>query len=199
MWNFDHKQQFCVNCVNDAAKTCDRIDCLEHITTFGLKTTVTTVSSAIPASHGSHTAHTFASLASKWLFPTMISTLRLVVLRVSSSQGCLSLICCLSVQPVVSGVTSRTMTSPLGCRAEIFIFAASPWLTDRLGSGTRSHHVTFRHLIRSNIQHDRLPEVRSVSLSSLKVGEVGCFIAPITSKLMIFCISLTTWIDIGLV
>ena len=68
-------------------------------------------SSAIPASN------TVASLPSNWLSPTMTSTP--VVLRVSSPQRFLSLICCLSSLPVVSGVTSRTMTSPLGCRAEI--------------------------------------------------------------------------------
>ena len=85
---------------------------LEHITTFGLKTTLTAVPSVIPASN------TFASLASKWLSPTMISTP--VVLRVSSSQqGCSCLIFCLSARPVISGVTSKKRTSPLGCRAEI--------------------------------------------------------------------------------
>ena len=91
---------------------------LEHITLFGLKTTLTTVSSAIPASN------TFASLASNWLSPTMTSTP--VVLRVSSSQGFLSLICCLSSLPVISGVTSRTRISPLGCSAEIRCIAMAP-------------------------------------------------------------------------
>ena len=86
---------------------------LEHITTFCLKTTLTTGSSAIPASN------TFASLASNRLPPTMISIT--VVLRVSSSQVLLSLIWRLSARPVVFGVTSRTMTSPFGCRAETFL------------------------------------------------------------------------------
>ena len=89
---------------------------LEHITLFGLKITLTTVSSAIPASN------TFASLARNWPSPTMISTL--VVLRVSSSQRCPSLICCLSSLPVVSGVTSRTRIAPLGCRAAILVTMA---------------------------------------------------------------------------
>ena len=71
----------------------------EHTTMFGLKTTPTTVSWVIPASN------TLASLASKWSSPTMISTL--VVLRVSSSQGCPSLICCLSSRPVISGVNQE--------------------------------------------------------------------------------------------
>ena len=95
---------------------------LEHITLFGLKITLTTTSSAIPASN------TFASSASKWLSPTMISTL--VVLRVSLSQGCPCLICCLSSRPVVSGVTSRTITAPLGCSAAIFVAMAQIILMD---------------------------------------------------------------------
>ena len=89
---------------------------LEHITRFGLKTTLTTVSSAIPASIS------FSSLVRNWLSPRMISTL--VVLRVSSSQGCPSLIWRFSIRPVISCVTSRTITSPLGCRAEIFFAMA---------------------------------------------------------------------------
>ena len=84
---------------------------LEHITLFGLKTTLTTGSSAIPASN------TFASLASNRLPPTTISTT--VLLRVSSSQGLPSLIWRLSARPVVSGVTSRTRASPLGSSTEI--------------------------------------------------------------------------------
>ena len=107
---------------------------LEHITLFGLKTTLTTVSSAIPASN------TVASLASKWLSPRMTSTP--VVLRVSSSQGFLSLICCLSSLPVISGVTSRTMTSPLGCSAEIRCIAvAQKLLTNFDGFYTRTRDL----------------------------------------------------------
>ena len=89
---------------------------LEHITLFVLKTTLKTVSSASPASN------TFESLASKWLSPKMTSTP--VVLQVSSSQGCPSLICCLSARPVWSGMTSRTRIPPLGCTNEMFFAMA---------------------------------------------------------------------------
>ena len=103
MWNFDNEQQLGVN---NATKTGDVLSLLEHITTCGLKTTLTTVSSAIPASN------ILASLASKWSSPTMTSTP--VVRKVNCSQlTCPSLIWCFSSWPVVSGVTSRTRSSAL--------------------------------------------------------------------------------------
>ena len=86
---------------------------LEHLTLFGLKTTLTTSPAVTP------TSATVSSLPIK-RSPRTISTP--VVLRVSSSQvSCLSLICCFSSLPVVSGATSRQIGSPFTCSAEILI------------------------------------------------------------------------------